>query len=157
MPPCVHCAVSLALAALLGACAGCSSGPGAPESTTDSASTSEAAAEGGASEDSNDAAAIDAIAGDASAVEEGGRDTGASDTAHDPMHQCPGCQAGKCGTELEACAGSSACVDWLMCMNECFKKPDVASCQTGCRASMGPAAKKMDDCTLAKCHDECTP
>jgi hypothetical protein len=80
-----------------------------------------------------------------------------ADARHDPKGDCPACQAGKCRTELEACAGSSACVDWLVCMNECFKNADVTGCQTGCRVGMVPAAKRMDDCTEAKCHAECTP
>ena len=61
-------------------------------------------------------------------------------------------------TEINACGAASGCVDWLLCMNECFKKADAAKCQAGCNDTMsGPAQKKLLACNDAKCHDECTP
>lgn len=141
---------SLALAVLLGAAPACSSADAGPASTGDAAPAADTAPDTIGPPDPtppDDVGASDAIAAEAPAGE----------TKPDPKGSCPACQAGKCSTELKACAGSSACVDWLTRMNECFKQPDVAACQAGCREGMNATAKKMDDCTEAKCHTECTP
>ena len=134
-------ASSSALAALLVFPPGCSSDATSPGSTADA----QVVDDDTTSDAGTDAAEADATDG-----------IDATD-AIDAPHNCPGCQATKCAAELKACGGSSTCVDWLLCMNECFKKTDVASCQTRCRATMDAAAKKMDACTEANCHTDCTP
>ena len=105
----------------------------------------------------------DATAAPSDATPEGAADEtraeGDADVlVHDPVHQCPGCQASKCLKELNACGGSSVCVGWLICMNDCFKAADAAKCQAGCTAAEPtPQGKALLACDETRCHDECTP
>ncbi|MGZ3417966.1 MAG: hypothetical protein ACXWUG_19850 [Polyangiales bacterium] len=71
---------------------------------------------------------------------------------------CPACEATKCSAALMACGGNSDCLNWLVCMNECFKKPGVSACQNKCTASMPTKeGAALTACKKEKCVAECTP
>jgi hypothetical protein len=75
-----------------------------------------------------------------------------------PAGDCPACEATKCRAELDACAKDSTCVNWLLCMNECFRKPGASACQQKCtEAAKTPRAEAMTACKKEKCTTECTP
>jgi hypothetical protein len=75
-----------------------------------------------------------------------------------PAGNCPACEATKCRTELDACARDSACVTWLICMNECFRKPGAAACQAQCsETTKTERADAMTACKKANCAEACTP
>lgn len=85
-------------------------------------------------------------------------DTRPEETARDPAANCPACEATKCRTELDACARSSACVNWLLCMNECFRAPGTAACQEKCtKDNPSPQASAMAACKKTNCADACEP
>lgn len=85
-------------------------------------------------------------------------DTGVEEAPRNPAANCPACEATKCRAELDACARNSACVNWLLCMNECFRAPGAAACQEKCTKDNPSAqASAMAACKKTNCADACEP
>ena len=85
-------------------------------------------------------------------------DTAVVEVTRNPAGDCPACEATKCRTELNACGADSACVNWLLCMNECFRKPGAAACQQKCTdGAKNPRADAMIACRKANCVEACLP
>lgn len=85
-------------------------------------------------------------------------DTTPTETPRNPAGDCPACEATKCRAELDACGKDSACVNWLLCMNECFRKTGASACQQKCiDSAKSPRAEAMTACKRKSCVEACTP
>jgi len=132
----------LVVFALLCACS--SESPGSPGAPGDSAGT--------------DSFGTDTLLADETSSESDSASPDVADTKTSGPKNCPACQATKCKSELAACGGSSACLDWLICWNDCYKTSDSVACQDTCMTDKPtPAGKKLEACSKTTCASDCLP
>lgn len=68
--------------------------------------------------------------------------------------ECDGCMSGWCSGQCTDCTNNSECIDWLMCVQECYE-PD---CEAACSAQYPQGEQLLYglvNCLETYCSAEC--
>jgi len=67
---------------------------------------------------------------------------------------CSDCAQGSCGTPIQACVGSTPCLNWLMCAMNCTDPQCYTDCDTA-NPNAAPQSTAVKDCACTQCNTEC--